>query len=87
MLEALATMTSPTPFIMPERLAQTDAYTQIKEPTAPVLQMVMSEWQPGHKVVFVRNAKYVPRAEPPDGRAALRSRKSTGSNGSTSPSR
>jgi len=30
-LEALATLTSPTPFTLPERLAQTDAYTQIKE--------------------------------------------------------
>jgi peptide/nickel transport system substrate-binding protein len=30
-VEALATLTSPTPFILPERLAQTDAVTQIKE--------------------------------------------------------
>jgi peptide/nickel transport system substrate-binding protein len=30
-LEALATLTTPTPFIMPERLAKTDPYTQIKE--------------------------------------------------------
>ena len=30
-LEALATLTSPTPFILPERLAQTDAFTQIKD--------------------------------------------------------
>ena len=59
-------MTSPTPFIMPERLAQTDAYTQIKDPTGSgPFKMVMSEWQPGHKVVFARNADYVPRAEPP----------------------
>ena len=67
-IDALATMTSPTPFIMPERLAQTDAYTQIKDPTGSgPFKMVMSEWQPGHKVVFTRNAEYVPRAEPPDG--------------------
>jgi hypothetical protein len=31
-VDALATMTSSTPFIMPERLAQTDAYAQIKDP-------------------------------------------------------
>ena len=30
-LEALGTLTSPTPFIMPERLAQTDPFTQVKE--------------------------------------------------------
>jgi peptide/nickel transport system substrate-binding protein len=67
-IDALATLTSPTPFIMPERLAQTDAYTQIKDPTGSgPFKMVMSEWQPGHKVVFARNPDYMPRAEPPDG--------------------
>jgi peptide/nickel transport system substrate-binding protein len=67
-VDALGTLTSPTPFIMPERLAQTDAYTQIKDPTGSgPFKMVMSEWQPGHKVVFAKNADYVPRAEPPDG--------------------
>ena len=67
---ALATLTSPTPFIMPERLAQTDAYTQTKDPTGSgPFKMVMSEWQPGHKIVFDKNTAYVPRAEPPDGAA------------------
>ena len=67
-IDALATMTSPTPFIMPERVAQTDAFTQTKDPTGSgPFKMVMSEWQPGHKVVFVKNQDYVPRAEPPDG--------------------
>jgi peptide/nickel transport system substrate-binding protein len=67
-VEALGTLTSPTPFIMPERLAQTDAFTQIKDPTGSgPFKMVMGEWQPGHKVVFVKNPDYVPRAEPPDG--------------------
>jgi peptide/nickel transport system substrate-binding protein len=67
-IDALATLTSPTPFIMPERLAQTDAFTQIKDPTGSgPFKMVMSEWEPGHKVVFARNADYVPRGEPPDG--------------------
>ena len=67
-IDSLATMTSPVPFIMPERVAQTDAYTQIKDPTGSgPFKMVLSEWQPGYKVVFVRNPDYVPRAEPPDG--------------------
>jgi peptide/nickel transport system substrate-binding protein len=69
-LDALGTLTSPTPFIMPERLAETEAYTQTKDPTGSgPFKMVMSEWEPGHKVVFVKNQDYVPRSEPPDGAA------------------
>jgi peptide/nickel transport system substrate-binding protein len=53
---------------MPERVARTDAFTQTTDPTGSgPFKMVMSEFQPGHKVVFVRNPDYVPRAEPPDG--------------------
>jgi peptide/nickel transport system substrate-binding protein len=67
-VDALATLTTPTPFMLPERLAQTDAFAQITDPTGSgPFTMVQSEWQPGHKVVFARNADYVPRAEPPDG--------------------
>jgi peptide/nickel transport system substrate-binding protein len=66
-LDALGTLTTPTPFILPERLAQTDAFTQITDPTGSgPWKMVMSEWQAGHKVVFVRNPDYLPRREPPD---------------------
>ena len=66
-LEALATMTTPTPFIMPERLAQTDPYTQITEAggSGP-FRFLKEEWQPGHKVVYVKNPDYVPGAEPLD---------------------
>ncbi|MBV9824223.1 MAG: ABC transporter substrate-binding protein [Alphaproteobacteria bacterium] len=65
-LQALATLTAPTPFILPERLAQMDPFTQIKDPTGSgPFKMAMSDWQPGHQVVFQRNAAYVPRAEPP----------------------
>lgn len=69
-IDALATLTSPTPFIQPERLARTDAFTQTRDPTGSgPFKMVMDEWQPGHKVVFVKNPGYVPRAEPADGAA------------------
>jgi peptide/nickel transport system substrate-binding protein len=65
-LEALATLTSPTPFILPERLAQTDAFTQIKEAIGSgPFKFVKDEWQPGHKVVYVKNPDYMPRKEPP----------------------
>jgi peptide/nickel transport system substrate-binding protein len=65
-LEALATMTTSTPFIMPERLAITDPYTQVKEAIGSgPFKFVPEEWQPGHKVVYVKNPDYVPRSEPP----------------------
>jgi peptide/nickel transport system substrate-binding protein len=65
-LDAFATLTSPTPFMLPERIAQTDPYTQIKEAVGSgPFRMVMSEWRPGHQVVFAKNPDYVPRAEPP----------------------
>ena len=68
LIDALATLTTPTPFILPKRIAQTDAFTQITDPTGSgPFKMVMAEWQAGHKVVFARNADYVPRPEPPDG--------------------
>ena len=69
-LEALGTLTSPTPFILPERLAKTDAFTQIREAIGSgPFKFVTEEWQPGHKVVYVKNPDYVPRKEPPDGAA------------------
>ena len=65
-LEALGTLTSPTPFMLPERLAETDPFTQIKEAIGSgPFKMVMAEWRPGHQVVFTKNADYVPRTEPP----------------------
>jgi peptide/nickel transport system substrate-binding protein len=65
-LEALATLTSPTPLMLPERLAQTDAFTQIKEAIGSgPFKFVKEEWQPGHRVVYVKNPDYVPRNEPP----------------------
>jgi peptide/nickel transport system substrate-binding protein len=66
-LEALATLTAPTPFIMPERLAQTDPFTQIKEAIGSgPFKFVREEWQPGHQVVYVKNPEYRPRTDPPD---------------------
>jgi peptide/nickel transport system substrate-binding protein len=67
-IDALATLTTPSPFMLPERIAQTDAFTQITDPTGSgPFKMVMSEFQPGHKAAFVKNTDYVPRAELPNG--------------------
>ena len=65
-LDAFATLTSPTPFMLPERLALTDPYTQIKEAVGSgPFKMVMAEWRPGHQVIFAKNPDYAPRPEPP----------------------
>jgi peptide/nickel transport system substrate-binding protein len=65
-LPSLGKLSSNVPFMMPERLAQTDAFTQITEPIGSgPFKFVKEEWVPGNKVVYVRNPDYVPRAEPP----------------------
>lgn len=65
-LEALGTLTSPTPFMLPERLAQTDPFTQIKEAVGSgPFKMDLAGWKPGHQVIFTKNTDYVPRPEPP----------------------
>ncbi len=54
------------PFIMPERIAKTDANTQITDPTGSgPFKFVKEEWVPGNKAVYVKNPDYVPRKEPP----------------------
>ena len=64
-LEALAKPSTNVPFIMPARLARTPADAQIKEVIGSgPFQFVQEAWQPGHRVVYVRNPDYVPRAEP-----------------------
>src|SRR5262245_29716873 len=64
-LDALAKPSSNVPFIMPARLARTPADEQIKEVIGSgPFKFVPEEWQPGHRVVYVRNPEYVPRPEP-----------------------
>jgi peptide/nickel transport system substrate-binding protein len=66
LLDALAKPDSIVPFIMPQRVAETSADQQIKDTTGSgPFKFVNSEWQPGHKAVFVKNPEYVPRQEPP----------------------
>ncbi len=66
LLDALAKPDSIVPFMMPQRVAETSADQQIKDTTGSgPFKFVSSEWEPGHKVVFVKNPEYVPRTEPP----------------------
>jgi peptide/nickel transport system substrate-binding protein len=65
-LHSLGKISSNVPFMMPERLAKTDAFTQITEHIGSgPFRFVEEDWVPGSKVVYVRNPDYVPRSEPP----------------------
>ena len=65
-LDALGKPSSNVPFIMPERVAKTDAFENIKDTIGSgPFKFVKEEWVPGNKVVFVKNTDYVPRKEPP----------------------
>ncbi|MBL8341125.1 MAG: ABC transporter substrate-binding protein [Rubrivivax sp.] len=68
MLEALGKPSSNVPFIMPKRIADTDAFKQIEEHigSGPYV-FKRDEFKPGDKAVYLKNTKYVPRAEPPSG--------------------
>ena len=69
-LEALGKPSSNVPFIMPKRIAETDAFKQIEEHigSGPYI-FKKDEFKPGDRAVYVKNAKYVPRSEPPSGTA------------------
>jgi peptide/nickel transport system substrate-binding protein len=65
-LDALAKPSSNVPFIMPARVAATSPDEQIQETIGSgPFKFVKDEWRPGHKVVYERNADYVPRDEAP----------------------
>jgi peptide/nickel transport system substrate-binding protein len=64
--DALGKLSSNVPFIMPERLAKTDAFEQVTEAIGSgPFKFVKEEWVPGNKVVYVKNLDYIPRPEPP----------------------
>jgi peptide/nickel transport system substrate-binding protein len=51
---------------MPERLANTDPFQQVTEMMGSgPFKFVKEEFEPGHRVVYVKNKDYVPRKEPP----------------------
>ena len=67
-IEALGKPSSNVPFIMPKRIAETDPFKQIEEHigSGPYI-FKRDEFKPGDKAVYLKNPKYVPRAEPPSG--------------------
>src|SRR6266852_7942387 len=66
LLEGLGKVSSLALFVMPERLANTDPFQQVTEMvgSGPV-KSVKEEFEPGHRVVYVKNTDYLPRKEPP----------------------
>jgi len=69
-LEALGKQGANVPFILPARVAATPSDRQIDDYTGsgPYI-FKKDEWRPGALVVYARNPRYVPRAEPPSGTA------------------
>ncbi|MFC0409618.1 ABC transporter substrate-binding protein [Roseomonas elaeocarpi] len=68
--QALARPTASALFVMPERIAQTPATTQITDATGsgPFI-FEADKWRPGDRAVYRRNPNYHPRDEAPDGLA------------------
>jgi peptide/nickel transport system substrate-binding protein len=65
LINAIAKVSSLAPFIMPERLAKTDPFQQVTEMVGSgPFKFVKAEFEPGHKVVYLKNTDYVPRKEP-----------------------
>jgi peptide/nickel transport system substrate-binding protein len=66
LVDGLAKVSTLLPVIMPERLAKTDPYTQVTDIVGSgPFKFVKDEFEPGHKVVYVKNTDYVPRGETP----------------------
>jgi peptide/nickel transport system substrate-binding protein len=66
LLEGLGKVSSLALFVMPERLANTDPFQQVTEMVGSgPFKFVRDEFEPGHKVVYVKNTDYAPRKEPP----------------------
>ena len=61
----LAKLSTNVPFMMPKHIAETDAFTAIKDPmgSGPYI-FKKNEWVPGKKAVYIKNENYVPRKEP-----------------------
>ncbi|RVT95593.1 ABC transporter substrate-binding protein [Rhodovarius crocodyli] len=66
-IETLGTMASPTPFIMPERLARTPGTERITEivGSGPFIYS-RADHRQGDRMLLRRNPNYVPRDEPAD---------------------
>lgn len=70
LIEALGKPSSPVPFMMPDRIARTDPFQQIKDATGSgPFRFLPDEWTPGARAAYARFDGYVPRQDPIDGHA------------------
>ncbi len=70
LLESLAKTGTPLAFMMREQEAMVDPQAQIKVAIGSGPFVFRAEdWNPGNRAVYVKNPRYVPRAEPPSGMA------------------
>lgn len=69
-IDALGKESANVPFMMPQRLAETDATKPLTEAvgSGPFI-FKQDEWQPGNKSVYIKNPNYKPRSEPSSGLA------------------
>jgi len=67
-LDSIGKAAANVAYMMPKRIAETDANTQITDATGsgPFI-FKKDEWKPGEKAVYIRNPKYKPRNEPVNG--------------------
>jgi peptide/nickel transport system substrate-binding protein len=66
LLDGIGKVSSLALFVMPERLANTDPFQQVTEMVGSgPFKFSKDEFEPGHRVVYVKNTDYVPRQEPP----------------------
>lgn len=71
LIALLASITSPVAFIMPERVASTDPFTQMRETVGSgPFRFVPAEFLPGSRVVYERNREYVPSSDAAKGLSA-----------------
>jgi len=64
-LESLSKVASNIPFMMPQSVAETDAYQEISDYTGSgPYKFAKEKWIPGAKVVYEKFADYLPRSEP-----------------------
>jgi len=69
-LDALGKPSASPSFIMPARLAATDPGEQVKEAIGSgPFKFAKDDWQPGYRVLYLKNRDYVARAETPSGAA------------------
>ena len=66
MLEVLGKPNAPVPFIMPERILPAGDARITEIIGSGPFTFVREGWRTGDQMVLRRNARYVPRAEPPD---------------------